>query len=1006
MTTKEAKIEEKEAKQAEKDRKAAAKRIKEKVNIKGRFMSAKVGKTKKSRVSIDAQEKIDEMRNQGLFEDDYLNSLNKEDTDALEARVDKILGIGKEERAEELQERKEERKAKEAIILKALDDPDLNLDNEQDIMDMFEANPGSVVIIKDENGNEITMNKSDFEDYMEENPDADLSDVPFYFSRSYEMSEMMKKFKPGFFNIRSKAFNAIRNLETYFADLSRGDKKMRAYLNENMNNITNGLLAKLENAYYKKKDVNKGIKDIFGGLKKGNKILDEVNSSGIEINEGGRNPIELSNGQLIDVYNLVRDKYEGEDIDADKVEKNRKRIKTQNRIDPDKVIQYIENNPKLKEFADFAAKKYNDEYRQEYAATFEFTHGYKMPDTYYYPEPASEVDPSDAMNLESTTKGMSAMVPNLRLRKDYTGPFLIIDARDKMNMYIDSMAHAKEFIPIVESIRPLFSTINRPRILEKLGNTDKYKDLKEILENVLSDRNVFLNQGPFGDIASFASIGALWSRPKSIFQQASALLNYYPAGYSEGITPFDIIASQVPLNNKEVNFVKDFLYNPYLWERLSGSNVTIESQAIKNTVDKLLPHYIGGTINALNSVGLTGIKLGDFLAIASPPGGGGFALAHFKKAYQENGGDYEAAKKYALQQWFKATERTQQPSKDVTVVSTGSANPLFRVIVPFVSAQLAATRKAVVAIKNIQDWKNLDPKQKQQARADLIYYATVGNIPFLLGSGAILGAVSSAMSYAQAEDEEDKEIALNELKLLEANVLLDRFQSDMQALSLLGVIGSYTLNNLRGKSWYNNNPTFQKLNQAGIAISSLIKATETDWNKLNKDEKRDFFKKHGFDKYEARRFNRLTYEEKQKYIDEHPLMKQAMTSEEYERFIKMYSELPIYQRMGEEGTQAWLNTLNLKNPNKLFKAIDAVMDGVAEPREAIMDISTEDVETDYNEYYSPFVKNKEDWVTRKIFGKSAAEMLIKDIPVAPTKAQPQAGGPRGGAEGGPIGGPR
>ena len=213
--------------------------------------------------------------------------------------------------------------------------------------------------------------------------------------------------------------------------------------------------------------------------------------SGIQSDAGTENATDLTNGEILDIYNLVRSEYDGKEIDPKKVERNRERVRVANQIDPDEVIRYVESNPQLKKACDFVADKYNKEYRPLFAATYESVSGFKMPDGYYYPEPAADVSAADVMNLEDSPKAMSAMVPNLRLRKNYNGAFQVTDIREKLDNYINSMTHAKAFIPIVESMRPLFSDINRPRVLEKLGNTDKYNDLKQTLERIFAGKSYY-----------------------------------------------------------------------------------------------------------------------------------------------------------------------------------------------------------------------------------------------------------------------------------------------------------------------------------------------------------------------------------------------------------------------------------------------------------------------------------------------------------------------------------
>jgi len=1014
MTTKEAKIETAEAKQAEKDRKLAAKRIKTKVNPRGKFMSVKSGDTRKSKVSIDAQEKIDSMREQGMFEDDYLNSLNKEDTDALEAQVDEILGIGKEERKTQLKEKRTEKKTDEATILQALSKPDEIVNSESGINTLFANNRGAVVVIKDKDGNEVSMNKEDFANYMKENPNADLTGSKFYKSKLKDMGKMKEKYTPGILGkLRRLAMGPLRNLETYVSDLSKGSRKMRDWMSKKVDEISFASLQKLEEAYYLKREVIKGLDKVFGtagGFSNSDLILNQ--KSGIQSDAGTENATDLTNGEILDIYNLVRSEYDGKEIDPKKVERNRERVRVANQIDPDEVIRYVESNPQLKEACDFVADKFNKDYRPLFAPTYETVSGFKMPDGYYYPEPAADVSAADVMNLEDSPKAMSAMVPNLRLRKNYNGAFQVTDIREKLDNYINSMTHAKAFIPIVESMRPLFSDINRPRVLEKLGNTDKYNDLKQTLERIFAGKSAYEDQTGFdkdyGMIANFATVGALIFRPKAIAQQASAFVNYYPAGKLEGVDAIDVAASVVPVTKEQRKFWLDFYRkNPYLYERLSGSNTSIDAQAIQSDIDKIANDYLRGAIDMVTFLGMLSIKTGDALSVATPYGGEGFAMAHFKKRFKENGGDYEDARNYGIQQWFKQTERTQQPSKDPTAISTASQSPMVRMTMPFLSAQYSATRKAVIALKNMKDWKNLNEAEKQQARTDFLYYSTVGNIPFLIGSGTIFGIVNVAQSMMSADDDEEERIANNKLKILLANTFLDRVQSDLQAFYLLGKIGGEALNKLRGRDFGADNPTLQRITKIATALEGYTRGIfNDDWNDLTAEEKANFFNRYKMSDYDVRKFEKMNEEERQQYLQDHPFIRQQIATHRIEEWNDKYSSLRADQKMGKEEWDAMMEAFNIKNVKKLKEGIDAWMEGNASFMEATYN-------TINDQYFKWDIKNDANILLKEFFGETPASMLTPVETVIPEEkdfnrfmkgGEGQIGGQTGGQTGGQVGG--
>lgn len=88
------------------------------------------------------------------------------------------------------------------------------------------------------------------------------------------------------------------------------------------------------------------------------------------------------------------------------------------------------------------------------------------------------------------------------------------------------------------------------------------------------------------------------------------------------------------------------------------------------------------------------IKLGDFISITAPGGGGSFALAQFRKNRAE-GNDYESSRTEAMQRWFEETERTQQPSIARETLSNVTYSSVYRTLFPFMSANNAMVKKSI-----------------------------------------------------------------------------------------------------------------------------------------------------------------------------------------------------------------------------------------------------------------------------------------------------------------------
>jgi hypothetical protein len=317
----------------------------------------------------------------------------------------------------------------------------------------------------------------------------------------------------------------------------------------------------------------------------------------------------------------------------------------------------------------------------------------------------------------------------------------------------------------------------------------------------------------------------------------SSLFHYYTAGFKDGVTPLDI-ATAVPMNKRELDFVvKDFLFdNPYLYTRLSGGNITPEMNKLKEQIDSLSNRLLKGTISYVQFAGLFPIKAGDAAASISPGGGMNFALAQFKKKFDETG-DYKLSRDHAIQRWMEETERTGQVSMAKELMSTQSFNDYVRLFIPFSSAQQGMGKKAYKAYLDLKDFDNLTNKEKTQAVADLIYYPFVAPVPFLLA-----GNLGYAIFQMIFDDEED-EVSDAERKRVYYDLAMDAAQSQATALGVPGLIFNITMNIARDRAKFNQGPAYQRLTDIGSELVSLLRANRT-WEDLSVSERKTFAKEY------------------------------------------------------------------------------------------------------------------------------------------------------------------
>jgi hypothetical protein len=350
---------------------------------------------------------------------------------------------------------------------------------------------------------------------------------------------------------------------------------------------------------------------------------------------------------------------------------------------------------------------------------------------------------------------------------------------------------------------------------------------------MVSDRLPF-ESGAMSGFANYTAMSMLWFRINAIPKQMTSMAHFYTAGIKDGVYPWDVAAA-VPTNKDELKFVGNFYAdNPYLWTRMSGGNITPEMNKLKEQIDSLSNRLSKGLLSFAQFTGLLPIKAGDLVAAASPGGGMSFALAQFKKKFNETG-DYQLSRDHAIQRWFEETERTNQVSQATEIMSTKSFDKYVRLFFPFSSAQQGVGKKAYKAYLDIKDFKNLNNKEKAQAIADMIYYPLAAPVPFLL-SGAIGYAI-----YQMIFDDEEDEISDAEKKRVFYDLIMDSAQSHATALGIPGLIFNFTTNIARDRAKYNQGPTYQRLTDIGIELVSLLKANKT-WDDLTINERKTFLK--------------------------------------------------------------------------------------------------------------------------------------------------------------------
>jgi ribosomal protein S18 acetylase RimI-like enzyme len=863
-------LEGKEAKIAEKSKEQLIKDITDKIKANSKKVIRRDRRTrrKQGKITIPAQQElnqvIQDLKDQGMFNN--LESLTTEELSDLNNSLDNIIKTGRAEQKQLTALEQAKIKADKAMILRSLtSSPDDILNGEEEINERLDQTDGHVIV------DDKLMSHSDFKDYVKKNPDADLENVEFYYSKdASKVREKLEKDTTIRQRIRNTTLWTVSDLETHLAKLGAKAKGLKTWIEGNIAKpIREGRRKSIETVWRETRSYKKKTREIFGNETTMFKALTAPTSVKAKNSEES-----LSAGQVVHLFNILNN------TDPNKREADAKRLMKKNYISAEDVFNFMEDpeNKQLLDYANYLSEQYNGPLRTLFGPTIENLHNIDLGSDYYYPQPASK---SEAENITDSNNNISLSVtaPNMRHREDNpTSGFELIDAHQMYLSYIDSMSHAKEFIPVVKAINTLISDVNRPYIMEKFGSASDYSDFIQTLKNTVTNESLYA-PGALTAFNNAISLSLLWFRIQSVPQQMSSMIHYYHAGIKDGVYPHDVLRA-VPTNKKELEFVKDFYAdNPYLYNRLGGANIDPEMKKLKEQIDSNANKLVKGTLNFVQFAGLFPIKFGDATAAASIGGGMSFALAQYKQAFKETG-DADYAKEQAMQRWYEETERTGQVSVAREIMSTKSFDNVVRLFIPFSSAQQGVVKKIYKAYLNTKDWKNLDPKEKAQTVSDLIYFSVAAPLPFLM-SGAIGYALVSMLS----DDDEDEK----EMTRLLYDLGTDAAQSHFTALGLPGLLLNTATNIARDKSHFNESPAYSRKEDIGIQLVKMLSANKT-WDDLTSAERKDFIKN-----YKGERFG---------------------------SFENTYNESSMWDKTTRKDIDEALESIGVLNLSKLYNRLD------------------------------------------------------------------------------------
>ena len=550
----------------------------------------------------------------------------------------------------------------------------------------------------------------------------------------------------------------------------------------------------------------------------------------------------FTNSHVVDIYNLSQ------------LENGKERL-TRSGVDVDKAISIIESDPQLKTYADWLMNKYK-ELGIDYEPMFIAYTGTPFPSGKfpYYPGYASDyerdfVDEGSVMGENGSFNMLgpnSPMSNNMKQRTNFQGNFNItMDAHAKFIDYVKNNEHAKAFLPIARSVNELFSTINTPHLIKRLG-IDDYNELKATLVRVLTDRPISQVKGSWGralnKVRQFATVATLGLKPASAVLQATSFANYLTAGIKYGVDPHNVLLG-APKNKNELNAAKALWNSDYVRERLSGEHIDIERRRLMDKAQNTLGEKAW---TELSKNALTFVRYGDYFSILHFPGGGThFFVALYRKALSD-GMTHEEAIDSSLKKYINVTESVMQTSR-ADLTSNMQLDDTYRMLGAYRTSQTAASKQVVKGIRTILNAYKIRKSEGKGGRKeaipnreivqsvhDIVWYSFFNNVLF---ANFATGAIAQFMSTAMGEDDDEA------TKRAWYDVIMDSIGSSLQGYGFIGYVAGTVLDFLRGDDWKLNVPIIKKMDEFASAITGYIDASNREWSNIDRKMRKEVYLK-------------------------------------------------------------------------------------------------------------------------------------------------------------------
>jgi hypothetical protein len=878
----------------------------------------------RGKVTVDAQEEFNEFI--GDLSD--LESMSMEELTEVEEIINGIVDNGKAE-FNRLKAITEERKKREAadMLEELAGKPDAILSDNEAVKIFLENAEGGYVIIDGKMYNKSSYKSSPYNNKA--NPEPIPSPAKGYTKINLSEEKRIIEEKK---TVIDKAKDTIRrigvldNIYGFLQKIGKGAPKTTKFINDNIVTPIQDYFIDSEISIKQRMDSYRGgIKDIFGSEKQARIRLNE-NAGVNPLRRSREQGVAVNNSILVSLYNMSR------------LKDGMERLENSG-VDAQDLVDYIESNEDLLDYANFLVDQYN-EMKAEYEPTYISVTGMPFPEGYYYPAYTDVnfdddvLSESDILDPEGNFSALNAMTNNLKQKTNYTGAFnTSLGAEEIFIDYVKNMERAKYLIPVARAANQLFAQQNRPYLTERLGVAD-LADLQKSLAVIFTGKRPpkVLGENTMNKVMNYNTVITLGLKLKSIPTQMTSFINFWGEGIKDGINPLKVITA-FPANATEREFLREVAFSEYLKERRKGTSLDLEVKRILNIKNKNAFQRVWNQTIAGNVMKLPG--LADYLTNISPLGGGGsYAIAQLRNELAK-GVPLEEAKRNAFRNYVKAVEETQQTSREDYTASF-QRSTVGRMFSTYKTSQIGFARKIVSGYRTLGDPKASDA-DKVQAYYDMVFYSVASSILFSL-------VANGGYRVLAALDDED----FNEKLRVIYDLAIDQAQSVAQGFGFGGFLVDEMINHARQDEWKNNISFIEFLKNATKAGADVYKRTVQD----------DLYEyENGGEFYDSK----MSEEERARFLEEMGL--NPTGGEGYiEKIDQMYRDASIWRKMTPQERKNLLKTAGLKNLVEQINDFYEYSQGDQSFLDAFMNY-----EKDYFE--SAKSKGKTDYIFKALFGE-------------------------------------